>query len=75
MYRITNSIVAEFEMRHPEQAARIRAAMARRGIADVCNALPPRARNRYVQVFVMESGDIVPHRWDVMGEIFREARA
>jgi hypothetical protein len=48
------------------------AAFAARGIADYCNALPPRARRHYVQVFVMADGSVVPASYSVLGEVARE---
>ena len=49
-YRITSSINDGW----PE----IQAAFAKRGIVDYCNALPPRARKRHVQVFVYADGSV-----------------
>lgn len=50
-YRIVNSI--------NEGRPDMRAAFAKFGIADYCNALPPRSRKRCVQVFVMNTGEVV----------------
>jgi hypothetical protein len=52
-----------------------RAAFRSRGIADYANARPPRSRNRFVQVFVMLDGAVVPADSRVVAAVMRESRA
>jgi hypothetical protein len=55
--------------------AAIKAALARRGIADYCNALPPRSRSKHVQVFVMADGRVVLADSRVLRDVVQEVRA
>lgn len=52
-----------------------RAAFRSRGIADYANALPPRSRSRFMQVFVMLDGTVVPADSRVVATVMRESRA
>lgn len=51
-----------------------RTAFRARGIADYANARPPRSRNRFVQVFVMLDGAVVPADSRVVAAVMRESR-
>jgi hypothetical protein len=58
----------------PGASPALRAAFAARGIAVYANAMPPRARKTYVQVFVMDDGSIKPASYAVVGECVRAAK-
>lgn len=63
-YRIKSSII--------EGQPAVQAAFRARGIQDYCNALIPDSGGRCTQVFVLESGEIVPARSEVTADVARE---